>query len=143
MDEQVVPQLNSNSNQKDNQVLIVPNNELDPTLEDQRQLDINSELINNNNYESDDNIDDVDIALVLKFLIIDNQLNINFEYSDINQLTELYPFEEQPIRQNPRSRNLLFEDFRSISSLINLHSIIERMDILETFIYYIIFEQRI
>jgi len=132
-EDQVVPQLNQNNqeNKKKKNILVVPS-----------QID-DYNYDHNHDDDDDDEIEDEDIVLVLEFLILNRQAQAIFKYGDINQITELYPFEEQPIRQNPRNTNLSFEDIQNISTQINIPIILERMDLLETNTYYIIFEQRI
>ena len=131
-EDQVVPQLNQNNqeNKKKKNILVVPSQ-------------IDDYNYDHNHDDDDDEIEDEDIVLVLEFLILNRQAQAIFKYGDINQITELYPFEEQPIRQNPRNTNLSFEDIQNISTQINIPIILERMDLLETNTYYIIFEQRI
>tara|TARA_Y100000590_G_C15345196_1_gene872985 strand:- start:191 stop:628 length:438 start_codon:yes stop_codon:yes gene_type:complete len=143
-EDQVVPQLTQNNKEKkknhniNKNNLVVPNHN-DNFIQDEEEVELYQNEINND----DDEFDDIDISLVLEFLILNRQVHAIFKYGDINQLTELYPFEEQPIRQNPRNRNLSFEDVQTISTQIDIPTILEKMDLLETNTYYVIFEQRI
>ena len=142
-EDQVVPQLNQNNqenkkNHNTNKKNITVPNHNDNFIQDEEEVELYQNDINNDD-DDDDEFDD--IVLVLEFLILNRQAQAIFKYGDINQLTELYPFEEQPIRQNPRSRNLSFEDVQTISTQIDIPTILERMDLLETNTYYVIFEQ--
>ena len=132
MDEDhVVPQLKQNNNKinnKKNNNLVVPNKD-EISIEDEGQ---------------DEEAEPIDMVLVLEIIIKPNlQVQTSLIYKDINQLIEEYPFEDQPIRTNPRNLNLSINELQEIQSHINIITILERMDLLETNIYYVIFEQRI
>lgn len=131
---QVMKQSNNNSNHNDIQIVPEHNN----IIEKEEEIVIlyeNDELYND--------LEDIDIVLVLEIKkLSDSQMQGTFMYSNINEITEIYPFEEQYIEQDPRNLNLTTEDIQTIRNHINIPTIIETMNLLEISIYYVIFEQR-
>ena len=119
--------------------------ELFNILEIEEDLDLNN--IQNNHIQlteldDDMDVDVIDICLVFEVIKFSNtEINVLFKYLDINQIIEYYPFEEQNIRLNPRNTNLTTNNIIEICSYMNINNIIERMNLLATNQYYVIFEQ--
>ena len=136
----IVPSIQTNSQTRRFDNDYVPN--LPNIIEDEEEIDLN-ELQNTFMTEYDDDMDEEpDISLVFEIRKLeDSEFNLRFRFLDINQLVEIYPFEENYTRFNPRSNNLTINQIIEMSSNIDMYNIIDTMNVLETNQYYVIFEQ--